>query len=237
MAIMREFVKVISTAAILFSNASFSAMSQEQTRESGSQHVVQELFDGDDSSLMLGGRIDLSGDKKSPWLSYVADGELVIENRLEPQSIHYNDIAWVKYPESGILESTENSVISVIVEVKNTGRGGAGFLVGSGKAGAYLMFSVDGQGRYHVIRKEGRNARTVHSAKHAAILVGAPNQLTFEMRGANVVFIANGVEIIQIPDSNRKNNSRRLNGQTGIGLAVFGIGTFAYDSVEISQAN
>ena len=69
MAIMREFVKVISTAAILFSNASFSAMSQEQTREISSQHVVQELFDGDDSSLMLGGQIDLSGNKKSPWLS------------------------------------------------------------------------------------------------------------------------------------------------------------------------
>ena len=235
-AIIRDFFKAIPVAAILLSSASSAATSQEQTEVASSQRVVKESFDGGDLSLMLGGQISLQGEN-TPWLVYVTGGKLVMENRQKPQSLHYNDIGWVKYPKSDVLTSTENSVISVTVEGKSVGNGGAGFLVGSGKLGVYVMFSVDEKGRYHILKKDGRKLRSLHRATHPAIVVGAPNQLTFEMRGAHVVFFANGTEIIQIPFSNRAANSRRFDGQTGIGLAAFGIGTFTFDNVEITQGN
>jgi len=231
-----RFVIVIATAALLSASAASVAMAQEQAVATGSQNVLTESFDGDDQSLMLGGQIDLLGDS-TPWLIYVADGHLVMENRQNPKSLHYNDIAWVKYPNAEILTSTENSVISAVVGAQNVGNGGAGILVGSGKAGNYLMFSVDGQGRYHILKKEGRKLRAVHSAKHAAIAVGGPNELTFLWRGANIVLVANGAEITQIPYPRPITSSRRLSGQAGIGLAAFGIGTFTFDSVEIVQAD
>ncbi|MBC7142486.1 MAG: hypothetical protein H5U18_10080, partial [Rhodobacteraceae bacterium] len=74
-------------------------------------------------------------------------------------------------------------------------------------------------------------------AKHTAIRAGAANQLTFELRGANVVFFANGVEIVKIPYENRAANVARGGGQGGVGLAAFGIGTFSFDRVEIARAN
>jgi len=233
---MREIVKVFLAAVILLSGASTTVMSQEQTEATSSQHIIKESFDGDDPSFMLGGQIDLRGNS-APWHIYVADGKLLMENRKDPQSLHYNDIAWVKFPESEVLASTENLVISANVEAKNTGNGGAGILVGSGKAGTYLMFSVDGQGSFHVLKKDGRKLRPVHSAKHPAIVVGAPNQLTFEVRGTHVVFFANGTEIIQIPYMKRMANSLQSKGQAGIGLAAFGIGKFVFESVEIAKAN
>lgn len=221
---------------MVFGGISSAAMSQEQAGAIGGRTVVAEDFASGDPSLMLGGQIDLDGETP-PWFVHVADGKVVMENRLDPRSLHFNDIAWVKYPDSEVLASTEDAVISATVEAKNTGSGGVGILVGSGKAGAYLMFSVDGQGQYHILRKDGRNLRPLRSAKHTAIRAGAANQLTFELRGANVVFFANGVEIIKIPYENRAANVARGGGQGGVGLAAFGIGTFSFDRVEIARAN
>lgn len=236
MATMREFVKTTSVAAILLCSATSVAVSQEQADATNGQNVISETFDGDDMSLMLGGQISFNGDS-APWLVYVSDGQFVLENRKEPKSLHYNDITWVQFPDANVLISTENLVISTVVDVKNVGNGGAGIVIGSGKAGLYLFFSVDGQGRYHILSKDGRNLRRVHSAKHAAVLVDEPNQLTFEVRGANVAFLANGTEITQVPLMNRLANSRATNGQAGIGIAAFGIGKFFFDNIEISKAN
>ncbi len=236
MVFTRQFAQATFIAAIVFGGFSSAATSQEQAGATGSRNVVAEAFDSGDPSLMLGGQIDLNGEAP-PWFVHVADGKLVMENRLDPRSLHFNDIAWVKYPGSDVLASTEDAVISATVEAKNAGSGGVGILVGSGKAGAYLMFSVDGQGQYHVLRKDGRNLRPLHSAKHVAIRADAANQLTFELRGATVVFFANGVEIIKIPYANRTASIARGGEQGGVGLAAFGIGTFSFHSVEIARAN
>ncbi len=233
---MREIVKVFLVAVIFLSGAAAEVSSQEQTATASSQNVIKESFDGEDPSLMLGGQIDLRSNSAS-WQIYVADGKLLMENRKDPQSLQYNDIAWVRFPESEVITSTENLVISAIVEANNIGNGGVGILVGSGKAGTYLVFSVDGQGSFHILKKDGRKLRSMHSAKHAAIAVGAPNQLTFEVRGAHVVFFANGTEIIQVPYMKRMASTLQSKGQAGIGLAAFGIGKFVFESVEITKAN
>ncbi|MDF1669346.1 MAG: hypothetical protein P1U83_07020 [Roseovarius sp.] len=234
MALFSEIAKVVAASAILLTTASSVATSQEQADVAASQNVITESFEGNDPSLMLGGQIDLRG-TITPWVTYIADGELVIENTQDPNSLYYNDISTVKFPDSHILEPTAGLVISVTVDGTNMGSAGAGILIGSGKAGSYLMFSVDGQGRYHLLRKDGRKLRREHSAAHAAIVEGAPNRLAFEYRGANVAFLVNETEVVQIPLANGAPNSRLKQGAAGIGLAAFGIGTFNFDDIEIAK--
>lgn len=229
-----DVAKIISLTTALNIGASSALLAQETTEAAETANVIVETFDGEDPSLMLGAQIDFRTDK-SPWLVYVSDGKLILENRKNPQSIHYNDVKWVKFPEADAITTTENAVISVVVDGENEGRGGAGFLVGSGIAGVYLMFSVDEQGRYHLFHKDGRKVRPVHSAKHDAIEVGEPNTLTFEVRGANIAFFVNGTEVIKLPNPTKLAHARQTDGRTGIGLAAFGIGKFSFDSVEISQ--
>lgn len=232
----RTATMTAALAAILLAGSAGMAPAQDRTAAIGSPPSITETFDAGDPSLMLGGQIDLDGDT-APWHVDITAGELVMENRLNPQSLHYRDIAWVQYPNSDTLTSTEDAVISAVVEAENSGRGGAGILIGSGKAGTYLMFSVDGQGRYHVLRKDGRTLRSLRSAQHTAIAAGAPNKLTFEQRGANTVFIVNGVEIIKIPNAEGAGlPGRPRAGTSGIGLAAFGIGRFSFDDVVITRA-
>lgn len=222
-------------AAVMFAGCSVGALAQEQAAAISSQPSTTETFDAGDPALMLGGQIDLDSDT-TPWHVDITGGKLVIENRLDPKSLHYRDIAWVQYPASDTLASTEDAVISTVVEAKNNGRGGAGILIGSGKAGTYLMLSVDGQGHYHVLRKDGRTLRPLRSARHVAIAVGAPNKLTFEQRGTNTVFIVNGVEIIKIPSAEALGPlGRPGTGTSGIGLAAFGIGKYSFDDVVITR--
>ena len=236
MVVFKEFVKVTFVSVTLLIGITSAATSQEQVEESSAENVITETFDGDDLSLILGGQLaQRSG--ASEWLLYVADGKLVMENRKNSNSLHYNDITWVKFPESDTVTTTDNAVISAIVEAENEGNGGVGILVGSGKAGAYLMFSVDAQGRYHLLKKDGRTLRPVHSAIHEAIAVDAPNELTFEVRGTNAAFFANGTEIIKIPYMDRFGNARQNNERAGVGVAAFGIGRFFFESVEIAEAD
>ena len=230
------FKKTIQAVSVLAALCIATLVQAQDAAEATDANIVIENFEGDDRSLMLGGQIDFSINK-SPWLVYLADGKLILENRTAPQSLHYNDIAWIKYPGSSALMTTEHSVISVVVESQSTGRGGAGILFGSGKRGAYLMFSVDEEGRYHLFKKERRETRLVHSAVHPAILVGSPNELSFKVSGANIVFFVNGNEVIQAPNSITGAYIRQVNGQSGVGIAAFGTGTFSFDSVEITQAN
>ncbi len=235
MGIAKKMARALSASALLLCSVTLAAYSQEQAATSAPE-VIKESFDGSDPSLMLGGQIDLLSES-APWIVYVADGKLVMANRQNPQSLHYNDIGWVKFPESNILESTENLVISATVVPNNTGTGGAGILVGSGKNGVYVMFAVDQQGRFHILKKDGRKLRALHSALHPAVLIGQPNQLSFDYKGAHVAFNANGTELIQIPYAGPRANARQKSGQPGIGLAAFGIGEFFFESVEISNAN
>jgi len=199
--------------------------------DSPAPRVYTETFDGDDMSLMLGGHINFP-EKDSEWLVYVTGGKLVLENKSNPRVLHYNDITWVKYPDPDTLETTENAVISVVVDGQNEGMGGVGLIVGSGKGGHYVMFSVDGEGRYHIFRKDGRKARPVHSAKHPAVRISGPNQLTFKKHGKKIAFIANGTEIIRVLAAKR---GLPKGEGAGVGLAAFGLGKYTIDSVVITQ--
>ena len=201
-----------------------------------SANSVFESFDGDEITTVLGGQFRASSGT-SPWLVYLSDGRLVLENRQDADSLHYNDIAFVRYPNSTIVETTENATISAIVEGSATSTGGVGILVGSGKAGVYLAFTVDSSGRYHLFQKDGRQLRTVTTDTSAAILSNRPNELSYEVRGANIAFLINGEDTIQIESPNLTPASRRIDGRTGVGVAAFGVGTFYFDSVTISKAN
>lgn len=228
-----DSLKAATVAALLAASGTV-AVSQEQTATDTAQRVVIERFDGSDPSLVLGGQIDLHADS-SPWLVHLSGGALVMENRTNPQSVHYNDITWVKYPDESVISSTEGSVIAVEIEARNTGRGGAGLIVGSGKGGTYLMFAVDGEGGYHVLKKDGRHVRPVHSAKHPAVRTDGFNALSFVIRGDRAVFFANGAEIIQVPYTRAAKMPGRAQTRSGIGLAAFGIGSYSFDNVEISE--
>jgi len=157
-----------------------------------------------------------------------------MENRSEPRSLHYNDVSWVRFPGASLVESTGDMTISAVVESQNTGTGGAGILFGSGQSGYYLMFGVDAEGRFHVLQKDGRKLVSVHSATHPAIATHAPNTLTFARRADTIAFYANGTEVIQIPVSDKVLRTRGQSGQPGIGFAAFGIGTYAFDTVEVT---
>jgi hypothetical protein len=218
-------------SAIFFGGLASVAASQEQSATAGNPGVVSETFDGGDTSVMLGGQLDI-GTEKAPWVYFLSDGALVMENRSEPLSIHYNDIFWAKYPDSDTLESTEGAIISATVEADNEGPGGIGILIGSGEAGAYLAFLVDGQGQYHVFQKEGTVVKKLNSGRSAAIKVEGPNSLTFEVRGENVLFRANSDKVIEVPYSTMPGN-----GQGGLGLAAYGIGQFRVEDVAISRGN
>jgi hypothetical protein len=220
---------LISTIALCgFSSAT---LSQDQTATTADLGVFSETFDSGDSSVMLGGQLDI-GTEKAPWVYFLADGALVMENRSVPQSIHYNDISWAKYPDSETLESTEGAIISATVEANNEGPGGIGILIGSGEAGSYLAFLVDGQGQYHVFQKEGTVVKKLNSGRSAAIKVEGPNNLTFEVRGENVMFRANSDKVIEVPYSTTPGN-----GQGGLGIAAYGIGQYRVEDVSISRGN
>lgn len=242
MALTNNFLKInlIITMFMLATNS--VAISQEQTAQQtdqniptiGNKNVVVETFDEDDLSLVLGGQI-INTANNSPWLVYLGNGKLVMENTQNPNSLQYNDIAWVKYPGNGLIETTQDAVISVVIEAKPTGPGGAGILIGSGKAGVYMVFSVDGEGRYYLYQKDGRQLRSVHNGAHEAILIGRANELTFEENGANIAFFANGTEVIQIENPNRKPGARRTDNDYGVGIAAVGTGKFFFERVEISK--
>ncbi|MEO1109020.1 MAG: hypothetical protein AAFX90_13990 [Pseudomonadota bacterium] len=236
MALKKSITHAIIPSIVLFTSWSTVALSQEQTTETEAQTVVVETFEGEDQTLMLGGQIFFAP-SNSDWMIYVSNGDLVMENRKNPQSLHFNDIAWVKFPDTETIEPTEDMIVSAIVESENDANGGVGILVGSGKSGKYLALTVDGQGRFHVAKKDGRQLRSIHSAKHEAIKVGESNELSFRVRGAHVLFYVNGTKVIQVPFSKRSTNSRNSDGATGIGLAAYGLGKFHFEEVEISRPN
>lgn len=236
MRFIEKLFKIISLSAVLLGVSFAPSISQEAAKSSGKIATYQENFESDDINLMLGGQINFRN-SKSKWLVYINSGKLVMENRLEPQSLQYDDIQWVRYPNSEVLSATGDATISVTVEAGNDGRGGVGILVGSGERGAYWMFGVDAEGRYHVVNRGSRNASPAYSAKHDAVSIGKPNRVSFERRGDNIAFFVNGTELIQVPNGNQQRNSRRQNGQAGVGLAAFGLGTYTFDDVEITQGN
>jgi len=234
MKFMTDVAKAISVGVLLSVALTSAALTQEQVPEPDGQNVIRETFDGDDQSLMLGGQVDFLG-VKPPWAVYVADGHLVMENRQEPRSLQFNDIAWVKFPGEDSIEATEDLVISAVVNSDISGNGGVGILVGSGKAGVYTAFTVDEQGRFRIFKKEGRQLRVVHSDTHEAIVIGGPNELSFKVRGPHVLFYANGTKVVQVPFSKRTSSGRQSGENAGIGLVAFGTGTFRFDEVEISK--
>ena len=200
-------------------------------------NTIIERFDSGDLTTVLGGQLR-QGQNASAWYVHLSNGKLMMENRKEPHSLHYQDISWVKYPNSSVVGTTRGAVISAVVEgTPATPGGGAGILNGSGKVGTYLAFVVDNAGFYHLFKKDGRALRLVISEPNAAIRIGQPNELSFETRGAIIAFLANGQDVIQIESPNRMPGNRRLDGRTGVGLAAFGIGKYSFDDVAISKAN
>jgi hypothetical protein len=218
--------------ALLLGSFGFAAIAQETGGTTADPSRFVETFDSGDPEAMLGGQLDLMASEANDWDQYVTDGKFVVENRTIAQSVYYNDVSWVKFPDSGALEPTESAVISAIVEARNKGSGGVGIYFGSGEAGSYLAFLVDAEGQYHVLRKQNGKVKRLHSGQSDAILSGKPNEIALAWRGASLVFFANDVEIISVPHSYTPGR-----GDGGLGLAAFGIGTYLYDRVEFSRVN
>lgn len=233
---IRTFAVAISTAAILVLTAAGGAVAQTEPAPAEVPRIITETFDSGDIDLILGGQLAGHG-SKSVFDKYLAGGEFVLQNRTDPNALHYNDISWVTFPGTDILQSTEGTVISAVVRTNATGTAGAGILVGSGTAGKYIMFAVDGAGHFHVLQKDGRSLRRLQSAKHAAVVVGGSNTLTFDMSGANIAFYANDTRVLQVPFTNSIGRGSHGSGSMGIGLAAFGLGQFFFEGVEIKPAN
>lgn len=228
---VRPFFGILPLVTSLGCSWMTAAIAQDQGAADATESVYLETFDAGDPSAMLGGQIGLESDTQ-PWVLSVTDGKLVVQNRVSAQNIHYNDVAWVKYPNSTSLESTENSVIAAVVEPRNESSGGAGIYFGNGDAGAYLAFLVDAQGQYHVMKKEGKRVSRMLSGQSDAIRIGQANEVSLAWRGEELAFFSNGVEVIRVPYARRPGD-----GLGGLGLAAFGIGTYLFDSVEISRQN
>lgn len=218
----------------LFACASATGTVAQQSTNDAPSDTFTETFEAQDASLILGGQIDLRL-IKAPWVAYMAEDRLVLENRQNPNSLHFNDISWIRYPGSAMVEPTEGAVISAIVGSETTANAGVGILIGSGIAGSYLMFAVDDHGKYYLLQKDGRTLRLIHSAPDEAIRVGAPNEVSFEPRGGNVIFRVNGSDILEMDMDTQMRGSRRKSTGWGIGIAAFGLGSFFFDSVVISK--
>lgn len=221
------FLCVCLIIALGFIGIPESLFAQETSKplEAPKSFKYVENFNGSDRSTMLGGQINFPSGSK--WIVTTTGGKLLMENRINPKSVHWNDIKWVRYEGDVSLSSTQGTKISVTVEAMNESRGGAGILVGSGERKKYLMFSVDGNGRYHVLERNRRKAVNAYSGTSDAVRPGQSNRLSYEWRNEKVVFFANGIEVIQIPFSIREG--------AGIGLAAFGLGTYTFDDVEITK--
>ncbi|WP_417675988.1 hypothetical protein [Roseibium sp.] len=193
------------------------------------RQTVTETFDGDDPDLILAGPVDLAVKEALEWDFSVSDGRFVLENRSAPKSAFYKDIEWVRYDGSDNLVSTNLANISVTVTSDDRGRGGAGVFVGSGQRGRYWMFCIDGNGHYFVLNKSGRKVKTAFSGSHAAIHPDKANRVALERQEDKIVFLANDVEIIQVPMKNWKGKL------DGVGLGAFGKGSYTFDDLKISQ--
>jgi hypothetical protein len=218
-------------STFLIAGSGTASLAQEQAETSPAASIFLETFDNGDPSAMLGGQIDLENPVES-WVQHVTDGKLVLENRTSANSVYYNDIGYVKYPDSPALEPTENSVMTAMVEARNIGAGGVGIYFGNGEAGEYLAFVIDAQGQYHVLKKHRGKVERMHSGKAEAILVEKPNEVALAWRGASLALFANGTEVITVPYERTPGS-----GQGGLGLLTFGIGSYFYDSVTFSRSN
>lgn len=201
-----------------------------QTNNGGNELVYREDFSGPDPDTMLGGAMNFAGDGKD-WFTTVVNGKLLMENREHPRSLHFSDISWVRYPGSASLTSTDSSRMSVEIEAQNKGLGGAGILIGSGMRGYYLVFAIDGKGRYFVIKKADRKTRMLYSEVSNKIHSGRANEIGYEIRSKNISFVVNGSEVIKMPLGKIDRKLR------GIGLAAFGLGVYSFDNVEISETD
>lgn len=226
---MKRFLQaliVVSVSAGLVSASCAQETTQGQQVSKRPSYV--ENFDGEDRETMLGGQLAFANtNADTSWIETIVGGKLIFESRLQANKLHYQDISWVRYEGENTLSSTRDATIAVSVEPENEGMGGAGILVGSGKAGSYLAFVVDRQGRFHVVHKARGTTRVAYSGKSEHIRVGAANRLTFDRSGDTVTFFANGADVITMPLENRD--------APQVGLAAFGIGVFAFDDVEITK--
>ena len=227
--VMKRYLQAliaVSASAGLVSVSSAQETTQAETISKRPSYV--ENFNGEDRETMLGGQLAFANaDADTSWIETIAGGKLIFESRLQANKLHYQDIGWVRYEGENTLSSTRDATIAVSVEPQNEGMGGAGILVGSGKAGSYLAFVVDKQDRFHVVQKAGRTTRVVYSGKSEHIRVGAANRITFDRSGDTVTFFVNGADVITVPLENRN--------APQVGLAAFGIGIFAFDDVEITK--
>ena len=223
---------IISISIFLLVNSFTLARSEQKIDSIPHAMTYEESFSGDDISVILGGQISFK-DKESKWHVYLSDQKLVMKNANAPDSLHHDDIQWVRYSGSKVLSSTEGAIIAVTIEAENNGLGAAGFIVGSGQRGKYWMFGIDGEGRFHVIQKAGGKTYLVHSGKNKAIVKGQPSRLAYKMHQDNIVFFVNGTEIIQVPMGRLKSTRHGKLKLPGIGLAAFGLGTYKFDDVEI----
>jgi hypothetical protein len=198
--------------------------------------TVVETFSQGDLSLVLGGQLAFGGEDPT-WTRYVAEGSFVLENRSNARALTYNDIGWVAFPDSDTLSTTEDATISATVLSANEGHGGAGILIGSGLGGAYTAFTIDGQGRFHVLQKRDGKLKQLHTATHEAIRPGEANTVSFTTRRDALQLMANGVTVMQVPILPDTDLRRRDSSTTGIGLVAFGQGRFEIDTVEIRRVN
>jgi len=230
-----KLFKIIMTS--IFMIFIFSpAKSQEINKIEETTINYKENFSNEDISVILGGQINLQN-SKSKWHVYLSNQKLVMKNEHEPNSLHYDDIEWVKYSGSKVLSSAKGATISVTIEANNDGRGAAGIIVGSGERGFYWMFGVDGQGRFHLIKKAGRKTYHAHTGVNENIIKGKPNRISYKTHKNNIVFFVNKTEMIQVPLGRLKTKSYKNIEMPGIGLAAFGIGTYIFDDVEIRPNN
>ena len=231
-----NILRILSVLTLVFGYSYTPAKSEEQRETVQKSVSYKENFSGNDISIILGGQIELK-DAKTKWLTYLSDQKLVMKNEHEANSLHYDDIQWVKYPGTNVLSSSDGATLAVTVEANNEGRGAAGVIVGSGQKGTYWMFGVDGQGRFHVVQKAGRKTYHAHSDKHEVILKGQPNRISYKFEKINVLFFVNETEMIKVPLGRLKPKGYRNIKLPGIGLAAFGIGSYTFDDVEIKPGD
>lgn len=189
--------------------------------------VFHEHFDGKDPSLMLGGQIEFNPNSTN-WKVWVAGEQLTFSNKGDRNASYFDKIKWVRFDGMDTVSRAAGMRLALTVTSRNTGTGGGGMMIGSGRPDFYWYFLVGRNGTYHLLRRKRRGLEVAFSGEHPAIRKEAANRISYKLQGDEILFFANGREVTRVQVD------PVAGGQHTLALAAFGKGRFLFDDVEIT---
>ncbi|EEE47259.2 hypothetical protein [Roseibium alexandrii] len=187
-----------------------------------------ETFDTTELETVLEWQI-MSPGRHSPWSISVDGANLVWRNTSKKTNSQHQSIDWVRFEDNKEITRLNEASLSVTVLPRRFNSGGAGIVAGTYRQRQNWRFNIDNDGGYHVLMQSGRGFARVYKGEHPAIKPNTPNVIVFERQGEEFVFFVNEQEVIRLPTNARRSDPH------WVGLTAFGIGTYKFAEMTITQ--